>query len=196
MKLLGKYAQCSSEPINHIYPNTQPCFSPFVCSFWVSAWQKKKTLVRLCRHHFTLFHRGFDFMLHPRAPTFTHTHTHSVSCRHSWLSGTIGVNLARTAVTSGAHTHTHTHTSTQRDKDAHICSVTHILYSLPCDLHYLSLCPVCWWQQRLTAVTKVNLASLNLDRFNALNATTPPSRNTSGRVAPASGPSNPTPSRL
>lgn len=151
---------------------------------------KKKRLVRLCRHHFTLFHKGFDFMLHPWAPTFTHTR--SVSCRHSWLSGTIGVNLARTAVTSGAHTHT----STQRDKDTHICSVTHILYSLPCDLDYLLLWPVCWWQRRLTAVTKVNLASLSLGRFNVLNAITPMSRSTAGSVAPASGPSNPTPSHL
>lgn len=29
------------EPINHIYPNAQLCFSPFVCRLWVSALQKK-----------------------------------------------------------------------------------------------------------------------------------------------------------
>lgn len=115
-KPLGKYAQCSSEPINHIYPNTQQCQR-----------YKKTPLVRLCRHHFTLFHRGFDFMLPPRAPTFTHTHTHSVSCRHSWLSGTIGVNLARTAVTSGAHTHTHI--NTERQGHTHLFSHTHSLFS-------------------------------------------------------------------
>lgn len=58
-----------------IFIPTCNCASLLLCAAFECQRCKKETLVRLCRHHFTLFHKGFDFMLHPRAPTFTHTHT-------------------------------------------------------------------------------------------------------------------------
>lgn len=173
----------------------QPRFSPFVCSFWVSALQKKPHLCDCVVIISRCFVEGLiSRFIHE--PTLSHTHTHTLS-----RADTAGCLGPLELIWPGQlwhleHTHTHTNTQRERQGHTHLFSLTHILYSLPCELHYLSLWAVCWWQQRLTAVTKVNLASLSLSRFNALNATTPPSRSTSGRVAPASGPSNPTPSRL
>lgn len=109
---LGKYVHCSSEPVNHIYLNVQLCFSPFVCRLWVSALTKKNNPCATVSSSFHVVSKRVWFHASSTSPHF-HTHTHSVSCRHSWLSGTIGVNLAGTAVTSGGHTYTHRHRETR-----------------------------------------------------------------------------------